>query len=145
MSVVCDFASPAVSGQTCDTFASGWGMSLHDFTTYNPTVACPTTLVSGKDYCIIGHIEAITSSTSPPATVTVTTSTTTPPTTLTTTTITTSAPTPTTPQPQQPGVVANCNKWHKVVSGDTCAVVESEYGIIDSDFRKWNPYVNSGK
>ncbi len=63
-------------------------------------------------------------------------------------TSTSSAPTPTstgngvsTPTPTQEGMVSNCAKFHKVVSGNTCSVITKQYGISIEDFYKWNPDV----
>lgn len=70
-----------------------------------------------------------------------TTTTTTQSTTLSTTT-TTSA-TVTGPTPQQTGIVANCNKYHLVESGDGCASIANTYGILLSNFYAWNPAVGT--
>lgn len=52
-------------------------------------------------------------------------------------------PTPTdnpnpTPQPIQEGMVDNCNRWHLVESGDTCAAIASDAGITVSQLAEWN-------
>ncbi|KAG2016846.1 hypothetical protein GB937_006048 [Aspergillus fischeri] len=68
--------------------------------------------------------------------------TTTPSTTLTTTTSTTT--TSSSPyQPTQPGLAANCDKFHLVASGDQCDTIEAKYGITDAQFKAWNPSINA--
>ncbi|KAL2068497.1 hypothetical protein VTL71DRAFT_14834 [Oculimacula yallundae] len=44
--------------------------------------------------------------------------------------------------PTQPGTTANCNKFHTVVSGDDCGVLELKYGINHTQFITWNPAVS---
>jgi LysM repeat protein len=65
--------------------------------------------------------------------------------TLTTTssTTTTSSATVTGPTPQQTGIIANCNKYHLVESGDGCASIATAYGISLPNFYAWNPAVGS--
>src|SRR5207247_1922628 len=43
----------------------------------------------------------------------------------------------------QTGVAANCDLWHLVRSGDTCASIISTGGLQSSDFYAWNPAVGS--
>ncbi|KAK2610141.1 hypothetical protein N8I77_003595 [Diaporthe amygdali] len=55
-------------------------------------------------------------------------------------TTTSQAPTTTAvspPGPTQPGIVANCNKWHVVVSGDGCWSIANQYGISLETFYLW--------
>ncbi|WEW61984.1 hypothetical protein PRK78_007484 [Emydomyces testavorans] len=56
-----------------------------------------------------------------------------------------SSPTPTSskPQPQQPGTIETCNKFHLVASDDTCFSIEQKYAVSDSDFHSWNPGVGA--
>lgn len=44
----------------------------------------------------------------------------------------------TTPQPTQPGMVKNCNKFHYIWPGNTCEQVAGYNGISQEDFMKWN-------
>ncbi|KAK0744621.1 hypothetical protein B0T21DRAFT_280736 [Apiosordaria backusii] len=46
--------------------------------------------------------------------------------------------------PQMPGLAANCNRYHYVQSGDTCAVVAANNGISVAQFLSWNTAVDSG-
>jgi hypothetical protein len=50
----------------------------------------------------------------------------------------------TTPQPIQPGMVGNCNKFHDIKSGTTCQAIADYNKFPIADFYKWNPQVNSG-
>ena len=43
-----------------------------------------------------------------------------------------------TPQPTQPGIVSNCDKFHLVGDGDTCAKIASANGITTAQFAQWN-------
>jgi hypothetical protein len=46
------------------------------------------------------------------------------------------------PGPTNTGSPEYCNKWHVVVTGDTCAAVEAKYKISHTSFRQWNLNVN---
>ncbi|KAK0639731.1 hypothetical protein B0T16DRAFT_247783 [Cercophora newfieldiana] len=48
-----------------------------------------------------------------------------------------------TPTPTQPGMVANCNRFHKVASGDQCGTIASRYGVSLANFYSWNPGVGN--
>ncbi|RGP66619.1 tpa exp: domain-containing [Fusarium longipes] len=50
----------------------------------------------------------------------------------------------TTQQPTQAKIVDNCNKFHFVKSGETCASIASKYSITGAEFLKWNPSVETG-
>ncbi|USP75585.1 hypothetical protein yc1106_02859 [Curvularia clavata] len=43
------------------------------------------------------------------------------------------------PAPINLGTSENCNKWHVVGQGDTCAALESKYKISHTSFKEWNP------
>lgn len=49
----------------------------------------------------------------------------------------------TTPYPVQTGMVSTCDQFYKVVSGDSCVDITSEYGISTSSFYAWNPAVKT--
>jgi LysM repeat protein len=48
-----------------------------------------------------------------------------------------------TPQPTQPGLVSNCNKFHKVETNQGCQQIADLYGIPLTDFTTWNPQARS--
>ncbi|KXX78971.1 Protein RETICULATA-RELATED 3 [Madurella mycetomatis] len=47
------------------------------------------------------------------------------------------------PMPQMPGVVENCDGFHKVVSGDQCSTIVQKYGISTAQFMGWNTQLNA--
>lgn len=47
------------------------------------------------------------------------------------------------PQPEQSGVVSNCNKYYLVGSGDSCGSIELAYNISSAQFLTWNTGINS--
>ncbi|AEO69849.1 carbohydrate-binding module family 50 protein, partial [Thermothielavioides terrestris NRRL 8126] len=131
--VTCSYAVQASNGDTCDSVASSWSISVSEFESLNPGVSCPT-LVVGHSYCVFGTITTSTttkqSPTPPPA------SPTTSPSKTTTSTSTTSAfPY----QPTQSGLAANCNQFYFVQAGDTCDAIDQKYQISFSQFYAWNP------
>ncbi|RYP64944.1 hypothetical protein DL770_009099 [Monosporascus sp. CRB-9-2] len=63
---------------------------------------------------------------------------------------TTAKPPPTTmtkpggPSATQDGIVANCQRYYKAVSGDTCQKILDKYGAFSlAQFRSWNPAVGA--
>lgn len=146
--VTCSFEIPADSGDTCESLASSWGISVDDFIKINPGVVCPN-LQAGKSYCVLGDWTPDTTTTSTSTTSTTiiessTTTTTTPPSTTapasTTSTTTTAAPSN---SPTMPGVAANCDRFHLVESGDTCDAIASSSGITSAQLRAWNTEINA--
>nr|POE90692.1 lysm domain-containing protein [Quercus suber] len=110
----------AVSGDTCEVIANDeFGtFSVQDFVRWNPAVGSDCIhLFLGYYYCV-----------AVPGTPTSRTRT------------TSASPTPTAkgPQPQQPGIVNNCNKYYKVRSGDSCYTIEQSKGVSDTQFFRWN-------
>jgi hypothetical protein len=111
----------------CEYIAQNFAISLQDFLTWNPKVGKDCSgLETDKYACvsIAGHVSSAASST-----------------TKTTTKLATSTTVGNgiqTPQPTQPGMVANCNKFHFISKGDTCDQVTSYNRILQSDFAKWN-------
>lgn len=49
-----------------------------------------------------------------------------------------------TPSPIQSGMVFDCDQFHLVSSGDTCASIAAGAEIPVADFYSWNPTVGSG-
>lgn len=75
-----------------------------------------------------------------PSTVTTTSA----PTTTTSKPVTTTAPSG--PSPTQGGIAADCQRYHKVASGDTCQKIVDTYKTFTlSNFYSWNPDVGNGK
>lgn len=137
--IVCDFSTEPVSGDTCESFASSWGLSVDDLKKLNPGVQCPG-LDGSRSYCVIGTVNSDpepTTTTRPPIT-TSKPSTTTPPTTSTT------SPAAPSNSPTMPGVAANCDKFYKVSSGDQCDIISSKFGISTAQLKNWNSEINTG-
>ncbi|KAH8690433.1 hypothetical protein GQ44DRAFT_720227 [Phaeosphaeriaceae sp. PMI808] len=108
-------------GVICDTVTSKNGISLSNFIKWNPSVGSDCTgMQAGVNVCV-GVIGG-----------------------------TTPTPTPTTPnngittpQPTQPGMVTNCNKFHWISEGNVCSQILSYNKISLADFYKWNPSIKS--
>ncbi|KAJ5214318.1 hypothetical protein N7449_001487 [Penicillium cf. viridicatum] len=49
----------------------------------------------------------------------------------------------TTRGPTQTGISTNCDEYHTVVNGDSCAAIENEYGITFAQLYEWNPAIRS--
>ncbi|ELR06921.1 hypothetical protein GMDG_02291 [Pseudogymnoascus destructans 20631-21] len=63
-----------------------------------------------------------------------------------TTTTTTSSSTTTSvtaPGPTQSGITSNCDRYYVVQQGDSCASVESKFGISFAQLYAWNPAIGS--
>lgn len=42
-----------------------------------------------------------------------------------------------------PDTISTCNRWHTVVSGDSCWDLWQTYGITETQFVTWNPSVSN--
>lgn len=120
----CDAFHVVSSGDTCTSITIRYGITLSQFTTWNPQIggsAC-TGIWLDNWVCvsIIGHS---------------------PPTTTTTTTTTRPGNGINTPQPTQSGMVGNCDRFHYVELDQTCAWIAAQYGITQQQFLTWNPSV----
>ncbi|KAH7010891.1 uncharacterized protein B0I36DRAFT_257223 [Microdochium trichocladiopsis] len=128
---------------TCTNLLRNWGVPVADFLFWNPslTAGCGNFLV-GRSYCIEAPVSA------PPAPTTTTATTAPTTTTRTTSTTTTTRPTvPTngieTPVPTKPDMVTNCDRFHLVEAGETCADIARDNGITLQQIITWNK-LNSG-
>lgn len=122
----------AVSGDTCGKIISRYKpVTLDQFIEWNPAVEKDCSgLWSGYHYCVgipgtpSASPTSISASTSRSSTNSHTTV------------------RPAAPGPTQDGIVNNCQRWHKAVSGNTCASLLNQYGTFTLDeFIKWNPAV----
>ncbi|KAJ5201775.1 uncharacterized protein N7498_006438 [Penicillium cinerascens] len=110
----------------------------------NPDLDC-SKFDDETEYCVSGEAnddeptKTTTTSTAAEATTAVTTS---------SSTKTTEAPSTTSSasnhEPTQPGLSENCDKFHKVSSGDQCDSIETEFKITHDQSIKWNPSINPG-
>ncbi|GIJ99590.1 hypothetical protein Aspvir_001724 [Aspergillus viridinutans] len=128
------------SSLTCALIEQLFGMTEAEFEEWNPIVTELGTgcaLISGLYYCVQVNFTTVTVSSSNPFTTTSGGSTS--GTAVATTSASTSAIA--TPTPYETGMVSDCDAFHLVVSGDTCATIASSAGISVSNFETWNPTV----
>ncbi|KAM7198759.1 hypothetical protein V8F20_006074 [Naviculisporaceae sp. PSN 640] len=130
---------------TCSAFATENGITLDQFRRWNPSIPSNCgTLKSGFSYCVEAFSEPVptTSTTKKITTATTTNKPTTPakPPTTTTTKPTNGI---NTPLPTQTGMATNCNKFHLVPPGQTCATIATQYSISVAQFQQWNPAAKS--
>jgi hypothetical protein len=109
-------------GVTCSQVISYQKITLADFVKWNPTVLSDCSGMWAEVNVCVGVIAS--STTSPPST-------------------TVPSNGVETPQPTQPGMVTNCNKFHWIAPGVVCSQVTSYQKISLADFVKWNPTVGS--
>lgn len=123
--VECSYSSTPSASDDCDSFAASWGITTANLKELNPGINCGN-LDTSREYCVIGEV---TNDPEP-----------------TTTTTTSKQPEPTDDghSPTQEGIAKDCDKYHKIVSGDQCDSIESKYQISHSQFSKWNPAINEG-
>ncbi|GAA91092.1 carbohydrate-binding module family 50 protein [Aspergillus luchuensis CBS 106.47] len=110
------------SGDDCSLVALNNTITVSLFEAINPSInAGCTNLVPGLAYCV--RPVANWNSTN--------------------TTTTTTASYVTAPAPTPSGTTFDCYKWHVIISGDYCALLESEYGITFTQLQSWNSNLNS--
>ncbi len=108
----------------CRDVATAHGISLSDFYAWNPALKGDCSGLWPDFYVCVGLIGQTA-------------------TTQATATATTTGNGISTPQPTQPGMVSNCNKFHKVEVGQVCQQIADLYGIGLGNFDTWNPKVKS--
>ncbi|KAL4994067.1 hypothetical protein BDV10DRAFT_189402 [Aspergillus recurvatus] len=151
-SVDCSFSTAASSGDSCASFASSWGLSVDTLKSLNPGLDCAN-FDDFAEYCVMGAVTPDEPSTTSSISTTTKKATTTTTSTTTAVLSTTDQPTTTTtsatatatgdsPSPTQPGLAADCDRFHKVASGDQCDTIEANYGITNAQFSSWNPYID---
>ncbi|KAF5253349.1 hypothetical protein FANTH_1761 [Fusarium anthophilum] len=133
----------------CELIPYAWNLSLEDLIRWNPSITAECgNFKEGFSYCIQEKEVPV------PVSSTTTKFTTAPPS---STTLVPSKTTPTkpsttavggngveTPNPIQPGMVSNCNKFYFVEQGDNCNAVSSKHGITLAQFTTWNPKLGTG-
>jgi hypothetical protein len=115
------------SGVKCSQIISYQKISLTDFAKWNPSVNSDCSGLWAEVNVCVGVIggNPITTTTAKPST------------------STSAGNGVQTPQPTQPGMVNNCNKFHYVASGVTCGQITSFQKISLADFVNWNPSVGN--
>lgn len=112
------------SGDDCSLIALNNTIAISLFEEINPSVnANCSNLVPGLSYCVFPTANWNSTNT--------------------TTTTTTTATYITAPAPAPSGTTDDCYKWHVIVSGDYCGLLENEYGITFAQLQFWNPSLNS--
>ncbi|EPE06553.1 hypothetical protein F503_02681 [Ophiostoma piceae UAMH 11346] len=137
----CDKFYKIVKGDTCDKIASANGISTDEIYAWNNDVGTNCYGLYVGYYLCVHTPGAITSAVS--TTTSGTTATASGPATATASATTTTGTASAAPSPTQPGTISSCTKFHKVVSGDTCATIESDAGISAAEFSAWNTGIDS--
>jgi hypothetical protein len=106
------------AGDQCGLNTTANGITLADFYAWNPAVGSECESLWAQHYVCVGVIGG------------------------------TAAPTTVspgngvaTPTPIQPGMITTCKKFHRVVSGDHCALIATAAGFTLANFYQWNPNV----
>ena len=150
--ISCSYEYAASSGDTCQSVAADWGLTVQALESLNPGITCPD-LVAGQSYCVLGTVSSSgpTVSSSSLATSTSTSTISIVPIPSTTSSSShslspSSSSSSSAPyQPQQTGTAADCDQFYLVETGDSCGKIEAQFGISASEFLDWNPSVNSGR
>ncbi|TLD25414.1 hypothetical protein PspLS_05917 [Pyricularia sp. CBS 133598] len=124
-------------GLSCQTALSIAGVPVADLLKLNPSVKSCQDWKTDRSYCL--KASATPTPTSPPP-IAITPAQ--------TSTTSTAPPTPAepangiqTPDPAQPGMVDNCNRFHLVGTDDNCWTLANQYGLTESQVHAWNPEV----
>ncbi|KAH7310814.1 hypothetical protein B0I35DRAFT_358276 [Stachybotrys elegans] len=118
----CNAFHKVKSGDTCDGIASTYGVTKALLNQWNSEIGSACQFIWVDYYICVGTI-----GTSPRPT----------------TTTTQAGNGIATPTPIQPGMVSNCDAFHKVKSGDTCDGIASTYGVTSAQLNQWNPEIGS--
>ncbi|KAH7369483.1 hypothetical protein B0T11DRAFT_338432 [Plectosphaerella cucumerina] len=151
-STYCSWYWDNLDGQVlCSDILQAWQINLDDFRRWNPSInADCSNLQGGRSYCIeawdepdVPAVTTTTTGTSITQSQIVTTTTVVSTTQGETATTTTAGTSVQTPQPIQPGMVSNCNRFYFVKSGDRCDAIAASAGINLSQFHDWNPLIGT--
>ncbi|KAL5358870.1 LysM domain protein [Aspergillus floccosus] len=148
------WVNSVTSGDTCQSVADYFGLSVGDIVSWNPSLSTTDcTLNQGWSYCVEAAPVKTTATTKKTTTTTTTFATITSSATQSTTQSTTQVPSTTTttststagnPLPTQAGLISTCNALHLVESGDYCQGIQTSFGNFTlSQFYSWNPSVKS--
>ncbi|GKZ86835.1 hypothetical protein AnigIFM56816_002765 [Aspergillus niger] len=141
--ISCSYEYAASSGDTCQSVAADWGLTVQALEALNPDITCPD-LVAGQTYCVLGTVSSSGPTVSSTSLITSTSTSTVSIISIPSTTSSSSSSSSTAPyQPQQTGTAADCDKFYLVEKGDSCGKIEAQFGISASEFLDWNPSINS--
>ncbi|KAH7028810.1 uncharacterized protein B0I36DRAFT_410324 [Microdochium trichocladiopsis] len=120
----CDAFHKVASGDNCAAIATKYGISGAQFSSWNSEIDkdC-TNLWLGYYVCV--HVAGASTGVPTPTSL--------PP-----------QPTGTGPEPQMPGIISGCKKFHQVKSGDSCWSIFSGAGITFDQFLEYNTEIDSG-
>jgi hypothetical protein len=124
----CNKFHQVMSTTTCTSIENYYNIPLSTFLSWNPAVGTGCKSLLTNYWVCVGIVGW-----KPPTKTTTKTPT------------TTKAPSNgiSTPQPIQPKMVSNCNKFHPVSKTTTCSSIQNYYSISFADFYKWNPAVGA--
>lgn len=121
----CNNYHTIVSGETCESLTTQYGITLAQFLSMNPAVNqdCSVNFWLGSSYCVgvTGDLECPVSSSSSELPVT------------------TAGPTPA--SPTFPNTDCRCNAFYKLREEDTCESITERFDMDLADFLIWNPEV----
>ncbi|PYH30085.1 LysM peptidoglycan-binding domain-containing protein [Aspergillus neoniger CBS 115656] len=141
--ISCSYEYAASSGDTCQSVAADWGLTVQALESLNPKITCPD-LVAGQSYCVLGTVSSSGPTVSSSSLATSTSTSTISIVPIPSTTSSSSSSSSSAPyQPQQTGTAADCDQFYLVETGDSCGKIEAQFGISASEFLDWNPSVNS--
>ncbi|OAA53159.1 LysM domain protein [Cordyceps fumosorosea ARSEF 2679] len=110
-------------GNTCGQITSYHSITQEQFARWNPKIGMDCTGLVEDAYACVGVIQDSTPTPTP--------------------TSTTPSNGVQTPQPTQPDMVKNCNKFHYIYKGNTCGQITSYEHISQEQFARWNPRIGA--
>ncbi|KAK4666249.1 hypothetical protein QC763_0070920 [Podospora pseudopauciseta] len=114
----CDLFYKVKSGDTCAAIAASKGITVAQFTSWNPYVGSGCTLLWLDYYVCISIVGHTPTPVNPGNGIQ-------------------------TPTPYQDGMTSSCKTFHFVQSGQTCQTITQRYGITQANFVRWNPAVRN--
>ncbi|KHN94356.1 Peptidoglycan-binding lysin domain protein [Metarhizium album ARSEF 1941] len=127
------YDAAADSSQTCRQFEAAWGISHDDFVAWNPSVQSDCSGIEvGVSYCVGVSNVLPRSSRTERSTAVIDSS------------FDKRSPAP--PSPMEPDTEEECQKYYRVVSGDTCVKIVRKHShtFTLADFYRWNPALGNG-
>ncbi|KAI9368195.1 hypothetical protein BJX61DRAFT_537453 [Aspergillus egyptiacus] len=124
----CDIFYRVQSGDTCAEITQQYGITVAQLSRWNPKIGTHCNGLCVGCYLCVGIMRVYPTHTA--------TTTTTPATTGSTNGITT-------PTPTQPGMADDCNRFQRVIGGNTCQSIANQAGITMARFYTWNKGVGS--
>ncbi|PYH91868.1 LysM domain protein [Aspergillus ellipticus CBS 707.79] len=118
----CDEYYYVEKGDTCYNIQNSYmDFTLDEFYTWNPSISSGCSGLQPDYYVCVGVAGSTTTATA----------------------TTTASSSSASDEPQQTGLVANCDNYYYVEKGDSCSAILTEFDITMADFYAWNPAVGS--